>query len=173
MSTLLRALLTLSLSLALSGCDAASDALGGGDGGDGALTICQYSYAGDGVAGDFGEPCATDADCAHGTCLQPGADGNITNEVFAFCTRACDCETSGGVSAPLASSDPDYTCVYPGGCFIGQSQGAWRHAGPKCGSVSDCTAIDSRYTDCEYTDRLTVLDDKTCGSITRVCQAHN
>lgn len=156
------------------GCDAASGALGGGtgtDGGDdGPYSICLYSYAGDEAASDFGQGCTADTDCAHGTCMMPGDSGNITNDVFGFCTRACHCE-AGGVAALMESSDPDYSCVYPGGCYVGQSQGAWRHAAPKCSSVSDCTDIDSRYTDCATTNSTTVVED-TCGSITKVCQAH-
>ena len=166
MPALIRVVLLIALYVGLSGCEV----LGGED--DGPSTVCEYSYAGVSVASDFGMACATGSECAHGTCMIPGANGNITNEVFAFCTRGCDCESSDHGTASLPSTDPDDTCVYPGGCFIGASQGAWRYAAPKCTTVDDCTAIDARYTHCKTTDSSTVLDDQTCGSLTRVCQAH-
>lgn len=153
-----------------SGGGAQTSGSSGSSGGE-TTTFCAHGYAGADVAADFGQACTTDADCNHGTCLMPGADGNITNDVFGFCTRACDCETSNGSSAGLPSTDPDYSCVYPGGCFVGQSQGAWRHAAPKCSTVDDCLEVDSRYTDCKTTSQLTVVED-TCGSLTKVCQAH-
>ena len=58
----------------------------------------------------------------HQTCLMPGDTGNITNDVFGFCTRGCDCDDAGDAAMPGA--DPDYSCIYPGGCYVGQSQGA-------------------------------------------------
>ena len=153
-----------------TGCDTV-DSIGSGSGGDdGPMTMCLYGYAGETEAGDFGESCTADADCAHGTCLMPGDSGNITNEVFGFCTRACDCESSGNGSATLAGSDPDYDCVYPGGCYVGESQGAWRHAVPKCSTVSDCTDLNPLYTHCADTGAMTVVED-TCG-LFKVCQAH-
>ena len=160
-------LLFFALCLCLPGCDSAG---GDDDGTGGSTTICGHGYAGEAAASDFGEACTADSDCAHGTCLMPGDSGNITNEVFGFCTRGCDCD-SGGSSASLSSEDTAYTCVYPGGCDVGTSQGSWRYAAPKCSDVSDCEAIDSRYTDCSTTDRKTVVED-TCGSLTKVCQAH-
>jgi hypothetical protein len=140
-------------------------------GGDGPTTSCARGYEATSTVEDFGQPCTSSEECAHGACLRPGDDGNITNNVFGFCTRACDCETSGGDAASIASSDANYHCVYPGGCFVGQSQGTWRYAAPKCSDVSDCEAIDARYTDCDTTGQKTVIDE-TCGSPTKVCQAH-
>lgn len=164
-----RLILLLSVTITLPflgamGCDQLT-------GGDGPTTSCERGYDTTATTQDFGQACTADSECAHGTCLMPGEDGNITNDVFGFCTRACDCETSGGDAASISSSDPDYHCVYPGGCYVSQSQGAWRYAAPKCSSVDDCQAIDSRYTDCSTTDQKTVLEE-TCGSLTKVCQAH-
>ena len=169
MSTLSRAamLIPLAFGLCMLGCDSDSE-----DPMDGPSTICAYNFEAATVAADFGQACTSDGECSHGACIMPGDDGNITNEVFGFCTRACDCETSDGSNASLASTDPDYSCIYPGGCYVGQSQGAWRHAAPKCSSVSDCQAIDSRYTDCKTTSSSTVVE-KTCGSLIKVCQPHN
>jgi hypothetical protein len=169
MTTTYRLIVTLAalLFLSLSG-GMACDQLTGDDG---PTTSCVRGYDATVTAQDFGQACTADSECVHGSCLMPNADGNITNNVFGFCTRACDCETSGGDAASIASSDPDYHCVYPGGCFVGTSQGAWRYAAPKCSDVSDCEAIDARYTDCATTDQKTVLED-TCGSLTKVCQAH-
>ena len=149
--------------LAFSGCDQLL-------GGDESTTSCTRSYDATITTEDFGLACTSDSDCAQGECLMPGDDGNITNNVFGFCTRACDCD-AGSDSASLSSSDPNYHCVYPGGCFVNESQGTWRYAAPKCSDVSDCQAIDSRYTECATTDQKTVIDT-TCGSLTKVCQAH-
>ena len=154
--------------ISMPGCDSGDGE--SGSSGSGSTTTCGHGYAGESAASDFGQACTANSDCAHGTCLMPGDDGNITNDVFGFCTRGCDCDSGAG-SASLSSSDPDYTCVYPGGCDVGTSQGSWRYAAPKCSTLDDCQAIDSRYTDCQTTDRKTVVED-TCGSLTKVCQAH-
>ena len=152
--------------VALAGCDAVSDATGIGGG---SSTTCQYAYGASGTAEDFGQACTADSDCAHNVCMMPGENGNITNEVFGFCTRGCDCDES--QDATLAGSDPNYDCVYPGGCYVGTSQGAWRYAAPKCASIDDCLSIDSRYTHCADTNQMTVVEE-TCG-LHKVCQAHN
>jgi len=142
----------------------------GGSGTDGPpSTDCLYPFGSADLGQDFGQACEADADCAHGTCLLPGMDGNVTNAVFGFCTRGCDCDDA--ADAKLSSEDDTYHCVYPGGCFIGESQGAWRHAVLKCSTVEDCQAVDARYTDCATTDSKTVVED-TCGSLRKVCQAH-
>jgi hypothetical protein len=151
---------------------------GGGSTGDGGGDLpaitgpsseCSYGYGDSTVAIDFGAACESAADCAHNTCIMPGDDGNITNNVFGFCSRGCDCDDS--EDAKLPSENPDYHCVYPGGCFVGQSQGAWRHAVVRCSTVDDCAAVDARYTHCETTNGTTVVED-TCGSLKKVCQAH-
>ncbi len=146
---------------------------GGGDGGVGstqpASTDCLYPFGGLELETDFGRACTTDADCSHGACILPGMEGNITNNLFGFCSRGCDCDDA--AAAKLSSEDETYHCVYPGGCFIGESQGAWRHAALRCSSVEDCQMVDSRYTHCATTDSMTVVED-TCGSLRKVCQAH-
>jgi hypothetical protein len=151
MTTTYRLIVTLTalLFLSLSG-GMACDQLTGADG---PTTSCVRGYDATVTAQDFGQACTDDSECAHASCLMPNADGNI------------------GDAASIASSDPDYHCVYPGGCFVSTSQGTWRYAAPKCSDVSDCEAIDARYTDCATTDQKTVLED-TCGSLTKVCQAH-
>ena len=121
------------------------------------------------IALDYGFACDSADDCAHQTCIMPGDDGNITNDVFGFCSRGCDCDDA--EVAKLPSDGPVHNCVYPGGCFVGQSQGAWRHAVLKCSTLEDCTAVDARYTDCSTTSSMTVVDD-TCGNLKKVCQAH-
>ena len=153
----------VALPFLLHGCDTLT-------GSDGPTTSCTRNYDASITAEDFGVACTSDSECAQGECLMPGDEGNITNAVFGFCTRACDCD-AGSDSASLSSSDANYHCVYPGGCFVGESQGAWRYAAPKCSDVSDCEAIDARYTECATTNQTTVIDT-TCGSLTKVCQAH-
>lgn len=132
-------------------------------------TDCLYPFGTSELGQDFGQACTSDDECLHGTCMMPGMEGNITNAVFGFCTRGCDCDDA--ADATLSSEDDTYHCVYPGGCFIGESQGAWRHAVLKCSTVADCQAIDERYTDCATTDSKTVVSE-TCGSLRKVCQAH-
>ena len=145
-----------------------------GDGGEGAndgppATDCLYPFGASDLGEDFGIACTSDNECLHGTCLMPADEGNVTNNVFGFCTRGCDCDDAS--DAKLSSEDDTYHCVYPGGCFIGESQGAWRHAVLKCSSIDDCQAVDPRYTHCATTDSMTVVED-TCGSLRKVCQAH-
>ena len=156
-----------------------SDAGGGGPEPDtaeipglsgGPSTECLYTYGTADFASDFGQACDADSGCAHGACIMPGDEGNITNDLFGFCSRGCDCDDAG--AAALSGSDPDYECAYPGGCWVSQSQGAWRHAVLKCSTLDDCLTVDPRYTDCEYTGKLTVIEGETCGSLTKVCQAH-
>ena len=146
----------------------ATSAIGCDSDGEEPATTCKYNYGDSEVENDFGKACEENADCAHGVCMMPGDDGNITNAVFGFCTRGCDC----GNSEDAQVSSSDYHCVYPGNCFIGESQGAWRYVAPQCSSVDECTAIDARYTDCATTDSMTVAA-KTCGSLRKVCQAHS
>jgi len=166
MSILTRLILLASLApcLLLTGCDSLA---GEDSASEGPSTVCLYNFEAASVAGDFGSACADDSECAHGECMMPGDLGNITNGVFGFCTRGCDCNDASDAQITEAS----YDCIYPGGCFVGQSQGAWRHVAPNCDALSDCTAIDSRYTDCADTGTMTVIDGETC-DYGKVCQAH-
>ncbi|MDP6943573.1 MAG: hypothetical protein QF464_05440 [Myxococcota bacterium] len=163
------ALILLFATFALA-CDTVDSALeDNGTGDDGPNSQCTYHYGAATLESDFGVACTSDADCAHNECIMPGDSGNITNEVFGFCSRGCDCDNSD--DAKLPEAEP-YSCVYPGGCYVGQSQGGWRHAAPKCSTLSDCTDIDPRYTHCQNTSQLTVIEDETCGQLRDVCQAH-
>ena len=137
-------------------------------------TQCLYDYtaAEDTAVPDFGLPCTAPEDCAYGVCMVPSAVGNITNDTFGFCTRGCDCDCVAGDACPqsVKGSDPDYSCVYPGGCFPGESKGQWRYVVPKCSSVDDCKLLDERYTHCTKT-YLTNTSDSTCGQEAKVCMA--
>ena len=132
-------------------------------------TVCIYNAVESGATEDFGKPCTQDSECQFGVCMMPGDLGNLSNEVFGFCTRGCDCGcVADGSDCPqsVSGSDPLWSCAYPGGCFPGQSQGGWRHVLRKCSSVDDCKAIDSRYTDCTGT-----FQSSGCGKEDRVCMA--
>ena len=137
-------------------------------------TQCLYNYtlrqADSGP--DFGQACTAPEQCAYGVCMLPGAVGNITNDIFGFCTRGCDCDCVAGDECPqsVSGQDPLYSCVYPGGCFPGQSQGQWRHVAPKCNSLDDCKELDERYTHCTKT-YLMNASDSTCGQEAKVCMA--
>ena len=152
-----------------SACDTAGSS-------DGPSTTCLYGYTpADGATEDFGKACETDEDCGYGVCMKPGDSGNITNAVFGFCTRACDCDCTTSdpeCAQSVSGSDPQWSCVYPGGCFPG-SKGQYRYVMPKCSNVDDCTAIDPRYTHCEKTYKQNALNDpdKLCGQEAKVCQA--
>lgn len=134
---------------------------------NGPLTTCAHNTKIDDA--QIGATCEKDEDCGEGTCMLPGGNGNITNNVFGYCTRACNCNDDKTLS--VESSDATRSCVYPGGCFPGQGASAYRHLIPKCANLDDCLAIDSRYTHCDETNDLTTLDT-TCGHLHKVCQAH-
>lgn len=150
----------------MGGCDV----FGGDDSNDpGApLSTCLYNYGAKGTEEDFGKACTSGTDCAHGVCMAPGDKGNISNNVFSFCTRGCDCDNSSDAS--VSGSDGNWSCAYPGNCFVGQSKGAWRHVVPKCATLDDCLAIDSRFTHCESTSFQNVTESD-CGQLHKVCQA--
>jgi hypothetical protein len=157
----------LGLAALVGGCDS------GSDGTDGPTSQCLYGYGTAGATSDFGVACTSNADCQYGVCMQPGDKGNITNAAFGFCTRGCDCDDS---TASRVSGDDEalYSCAYPGGCFVGQSKGGWRHVVPRCTTLADCTAIDSRYTLCGSTSSSVVFSDPAyagCGQLDKVCQA--
>lgn len=135
---------------------------------EGPSTACAYSTNTSGDA-EIGIGCETDDQCMSGKCLLAGENGNITNNIFGFCTRACNCNDNPEIS--IATEAPGVSCVFPGGCYPDQGFSRYRHAVPKCNSVSDCTAIDSRYNVCATTDSSTVVE-KTCGHLRKVCQAH-
>ncbi len=136
---------------------------------DSPSTICLYPFGDTTIESDFGIACEKNEDCKHGFCMTPENAGNITNNVFSFCSRGCDCNDV--PHSTISGNDTVYDCVYPGGCFVGSSKGAWRHAVLLCNTLEDCTDVDPRYTHCEDTNVLTVVPDKTCG-LHKVCQAH-
>lgn len=165
-----RVLASLLFCLGLFG---ACDSLGGASE---SSTTCLYAHTAEaGAVEDFAQSCESDADCSFGVCMMPGDKGNLSNGVFGFCTRACDCDcgTDPDCTQSVSSSDPNWSCAYPGGCWTGESQGQWRHVLKKCGSVADCQAIDSRYTHCAKTYLENALNDpdKLCGQDHKVCQA--
>lgn len=168
-----RMLVGLGVSTLLVGClfgSSGGGTSGTGTGNDGPSSVCKYKYGTADTAEDFGIACTSDSECAHGVCMQPGADGNITNNVFGFCSRGCNCDNSAD-DARLPSEHDTYSCVAPGGCFPGESNGAWKHAVLKCTSLSDCQAIDQRYTHCAATSDMTIYPDKKCGELRKVCLA--
>ena len=103
----------------------------------------------------FGEGCEKNAECAWGECLEPAEGGNITNAIFGFCTRACDCGTA---ETQLSSEQKaSLLCIYPPG-----NERKWSHVVVRCNTVSDCTALDPRWTDCRLPE---------AGGVQRVCHA--
>jgi hypothetical protein len=83
--------------------------------------------------------CEADADCMYGKCMLPGESGNLTNTVFGFCTRGCDCENA--TDSQLTDTEKqDYLCLYPPG-----NQGGWHHVVGRC---TVCDQMDPGWTDC-------------------------
>lgn len=104
-------------------------------------TCCVYPWENEIDGKGLGEGCESDAECAFGKCLLPNEGGNITNAVFGFCTRACDC---GSQESKLTDDEKAIaTCLYSPG-----NQGSWRHAVLACANAADCQAVDSRWEDC-------------------------
>jgi len=149
----------LALALAFSGCLIFGLALGAcdSDGAGGPLTRCDFGFTVTNQGGkDFGEACSANSECRYGTCLMPGATGNLTNDVFGFCTRGCDCDNA--VASRLEGDDRDnFSCLYPPG-----SQGSKHHVVLQCGAVSDCAAVDPRWNVCQT---------PSSGGARPVCQA--
>jgi hypothetical protein len=137
---------------------------------DGPSTICKYTFGAATVPSDFGTRCETNEECAHGFCMTPDSPGNITNNVFSFCSRGCDCNDA--PESSVSGQDQEYDCVYPGGCFPGTSNGSLRHAVKECVTLQDCLDVDPAYTHCATTDTLTTIPDTSCGQLHKVCQAH-
>lgn len=160
---LFRVPLYLLVSVALVACSSSSptDALSG------PLTQCAYTSTPDGEL--IGAGCETAEDCGTGVCLKPGDGGNITNALFGFCTRSCNCNDDPNMT--VESSHGTFSCVYPGGCFPGTGASKYRQVVPKCNSLTDCQAIDVRYTHCQATDSATAIPDTSCGHLHKVCQA--
>jgi hypothetical protein len=145
---------TLGLALsfsALAGCD---DSDGNGNGAP--LTMCDLNFAAENAAlKGFGRGCEQDSECAFSECLMPGTGGNITNSIFGFCTRGCDCENNTASQLP-ADKKEELDCLYPAG-FRNM-----HHVVVECNSVAECQALDPRWNDCRLADS---------GNARKVCHA--
>jgi len=120
-------------------------------------TTCDFNFSNPDLnKKDFGEACTSGSECAYGVCILPGVDGNLVNDQFGFCSRGCDCENS--TASQLSDEEKqNFTCLYPPGF-----QGRKRHVVPLCGAVTDCTAIDSGWTECRA---------PTSGGVKPICHA--
>ncbi|HRE87541.1 MAG TPA: hypothetical protein PK095_00250 [Myxococcota bacterium] len=137
-------------------CSATSVCVEDPGGGGGSLTDCDLGYTVTNEGGkDFGEPCDNNSECRFGACVKPGTGGNITNGQFGFCSRGCDCENA--EAAKLTVDEKEVLmCLYPSGFKD------FHHVVVRCNEVSDCQAIDSRYTECKMPDT---------GGVQKVCHA--
>lgn len=147
--------------LLMLGCEGFGGGSGSGSSGStfsGPYTNCQFAYdMEDSSKAPFGAGCTTDADCAYGACIQPGSTGNITNDQFGFCTRACDCNED--TTSRLSEEEKaKYECIYPS-----SPAQDYRHVVIECTSLADCTAVDSRWTECST----------GTGTARKVCKALN
>ena len=151
---------------ALAGCgdsddNTGTDTTGGGDttGGDtngGSLTSCDLSYEQANPQGKgFAEGCANDNECEFGECLMPGTGGNITNNLFGFCTRGCDCENAVASQIPDGMKE-ELDCLYPSGFKD------VHHIVVECANAAECQALDPRWTECKTPDT---------GGVRKVCHA--
>lgn len=138
----------------------ACDLFGGDDGGSGPATTCSYPTS-EGTSGkEIGASCTANAECATNFCMMPGAAGNLTNELFGFCSRSCDCNDD--PATRIATDDKAiYECLYPAG-----NQGANRHVAVKCVKLADCQDVDPAWTQC-YQGSGTV----GLGTINKICAA--
>lgn len=127
-----------------------------GDGSSGPLTKCDLSYKVKNEGGKgFGEACSHNDECLYGACVLPEASGNITNALFGFCSRGCDCNED-TESNLVGNERQEFSCLYPSGYKN------FHHVVKNCRSLSECQAIDPRYTECSPPDS---------GGINKICQA--
>jgi len=137
----------------LTACDNADDSNGGGGG---SVTQCDFAFGNEDTAKkDFGEGCESDSECAFGVCLKPGTSGNITNSVFGFCTRGCDCENATSSQIPDGEEEV-FDCLYPAGAKTKH------HIVVQCANLAECQALDPRWTECS---------NPSSGNARKVCQA--
>ncbi len=91
-----------------------------------------------------GSPCTTDAECLFNTCYKAKT---VTGGAWGICTKDC---TGGG---PGSECDLDNTATEQFTCLrLGASSGEsmLNYCVAVCASVDTCTAIDARYTACDY-----------------------
>ena len=132
-----------------------------GDGDNFEGTQCELSYNESNASGkDFGEACTTNAECQFGECMMPGDTGNITNEVFGFCTRGCDCEDNTAAQIPDELKDGFLDCLYPSDSAGGLKD--FHHVVVECSDISACTALAPGWTSCRLPDT---------GGARKVCHA--
>jgi hypothetical protein len=146
------------VSLLAQACDGVDGtAPGGTSGAGGVITRCDLGITevNPGTRG-FGEGCAADSECDFGVCLQPGAAGNLTNGVFGFCTRGCDCGNDTASRLTPAEKE-DLACLYPP--TPDQHE---RHVVVQCATLDDCKRLDERWTACKTL---------STGGVARVCHA--
>ncbi len=136
----------------LPACDNGDDP----DGTGGSLTQCDLNFsAGNDTLKDFGEGCAQDSECAFAECILPGTPGNITNAVFGFCSRGCDCENDTTAQLPDDQKE-ELDCLYPSGFKN------FHHVVVECANTAECQALDSRWTSCE---------SPSTGGVRKLCHA--
>ena len=91
-----------------------------------------------------GSPCTTNEECLFNTCYKAKT---VTGGVWGICTKDC---TSGG---PESECDRDNTSTGQFTCLrVSSSSGEslMNYCVAVCTSVEQCTAIDARYTGCNY-----------------------
>lgn len=138
---------------AVSGCDDNGE---DGNGNGGPLTMCDLNFAsGNDALKGFGQGCEQDSECAFAECMMPGDQGNITNSVFGFCTRGCDCENNTASQLPDDMKE-ELDCLYPAGFRH------IHHVVVECANVAECQALDPRWNDCRIADS---------GNARKVCHA--
>lgn len=131
------------------GCDDAS-------GSNGSLTGCDLAFgSSDPTKKGFGEGCEQNSECEYGVCLKPGVGGNITNTIFGFCSRGCDCEDN--TASRLTTDEKEVLdCLYPAGFKD------LHHVVVECANVGECQELDPRWNDCRVADT---------GNARKVCHA--
>ncbi|MFT5431691.1 MAG: hypothetical protein ACI9OJ_002388 [Myxococcota bacterium] len=148
---------SIPLMLSCEGGTGGTSGTSGSTGNDGPLTVCIYNYSDEDITKKaLGEPCTTDDECSFAECIMPGDTGNESNATFGFCTRGCDCDND--TDARLTTEQKQtLVCHYPAG-----NQGKDHHVLTRCSSLSDCTALDSRFDECALPSN---------GGVFKICRA--
>jgi hypothetical protein len=158
----IRSLPILFLALVVGLVSPACDLFGGDGGTSGPTTTCSYPTS-EGTSGkEMGASCTTNSECATNFCMMPGAAGNLSNEVFGFCSRSCDCNDDPGTR--VATEDANiYECVYPAG-----NEGKNRHVVLECTNLADCQDVDPAWRECFAGSGIVGI-----GTIKKICAAFN